>query len=174
MLHLKHFCVTQKLFGIRTFLLVVCHQKVDKWWQFLWIWWSYFLVFSNHDFFVKLVRCLSPEWRLLYCHLVEYTTQRPNIAFEVVWLFAPYFRWGIIRSSCLSDSKWVFQVFSNIEIPNFSNSIVEKDIGRLHISVNDVGFMQFIQSFQTLVSHIPYIDLCYSSFHSNGFLYFAL
>lgn len=72
--HFKHFCMTQKLFSFRSFFLIVCHETIDKPRKLSWVWGTYFLVFSNHDFFVKFIRCLSSEWRLLHGHFIQNTS----------------------------------------------------------------------------------------------------
>ena len=68
----------------------------------------------------------------------------------------------------MGDCERVFEVFSNIEITNLSDSVVEKDVGWFHISVNDVCFVQLEKTFQTVVSDVPYIALWDSGFHSDG------
>lgn len=65
-------------------------------------------------------------------------------------------------------------MFSNIEITNFSNAVVEKYVGWLYVSVNDVRLMELEKPFKTVVSDIPDIDLGNSDFHGGGLLDFAL
>lgn len=166
--------MTENLFGVRSFLLIVGHQCIDKGWKFPWIRRRNLFVFSNHNFLVQLVWSLGSEWWFLHCHFIQDTSQWPYVTFVVVWFFAPNLRRCIVRSSSLSHSERVFEVFSNVKITNFCNSIVEKYIGRLNVSVDDVSLMQFHQTLQTLVSYIPDVVLWNSGLCSNGFLDFAL
>lgn len=68
----------------------------------------------------------------------------------------------------MGDCERVFEVFSNIEISNLSDCVVEKDVGWFDISVNDVRFVQLEKTFQAVVSNIPNIALWDSGFHSGG------
>ncbi len=74
----------------------------------------------------------------------------------------------------MGDGERVFQVFSNIEISNFSDSVVEKDVRWFDVSVNDVSFVQLEKTFQAVVSDVPNIALWDSAFHSDGFFNLTL
>lgn len=141
--HFKHFSMTQKLFGFGSFFLIVNHQSIDKSRKLFWVRSTYFLVFSDHDFFVKFIRCLGSEWRLLHCHFIQNTSQWPNITLIIIRFFTPNLRRSVIRSSCLSNCERIFQMFSDIEISYFSNSIMEKDICWFYVPVDNVWFMKF-------------------------------
>ena len=74
----------------------------------------------------------------------------------------------------MGDGERVFQVFSNIEISNFSDSVVEKDVRWFDVSVNDVSFVQLEKTFQAVVSDVPNIALWDSAFHGDGFFNLTL
>lgn len=65
-------------------------------------------------------------------------------------------------------------MLGHIQIAELSDSVVEKDIGGLDVSMNDVGLMQFVESFQNVVSQSPNIIFRNAGLETEGFLYFIL
>ena len=152
----------------------MCHQFCNEIGQFFGIRVAYFLVLSNHDLFEQFVRSVSSERWSQHCHLIEDTSQRPNIAFVVVRFLIPHLRRGVVRRSSLGDSERIDQMFGDIQITNFGNFAVEEDVGRFDISVDDVSFMKFSQSLENVVCNFPDLLLGNSVFGGEGFFDFML
>lgn len=57
-------------------------------------------------------------------------------------------------------------MFSNIQIPYFSSTTVEENIGGFDISVDNIGLMQFIEALEHIVCDLPYLFLWDSTLDS--------
>lgn len=74
----------------------------------------------------------------------------------------------------MSYGKLVDEVLGHIQVSKLSDSVVEKDIGGLDVSMDDVGLMQFVESFQSVVGHSPNSLFGNAGLESERLLYFIL
>ena len=82
------------------------------------------------------------ERRLEAGHLVEDTTEGPDVAFAVVGLIFPNFGRGIVRCSCLGVKEPLLCNFRNIQVTKLCAAIsVEKHVGGFEIAMKYVHFM---------------------------------
>jgi len=150
------------------------HQFAYKPAQFLTITTPYLLVLSSLYLLEQLLWSLSFEGRSQHCHLVQHTTQRPNIALIVIGFLVPYFWGGVVGRACLCVCELVDEVLGNVEICYFGHSVVEEQIGGLYISMYDAVLVQFLQPLKDVVSNLPDLHLRDFSSGRNGFLYSGL
>jgi hypothetical protein len=61
-------------------------------------------------------------------------------------------------------------MLGDVEVSYFGDFVVEEDVGRFNIPVNDIRLVQFVQSFQNIIGHLPYVFLRNSLFDGQGFL----
>jgi hypothetical protein len=80
-------------------------------------------------------------------HLVEDTTERPNIRLVAVWLILEQFWRHIVWSTnaCVGKIFGAVKNLSNTKITETDLAILQEDVLSLHISVQDLTFMQIEQ-----------------------------
>jgi len=80
-------------------------------------------------------------------HLVEDTAERPNIRLIAVWLIFEQFWRHIVWSSnaCVGKIFGAVENFGNTKITETDLAVLQEDVLRLHISVQDLTFMQIKQ-----------------------------
>jgi hypothetical protein len=91
------------------------------------------------------ILCLK---RYLKCgHFIDDNSQRPNIRFGVIWLLVPDFWTRIVRGARLGIQESLFGNFRHVEVSQFGLTfLVQKYVGRLHVSVQDLEPVQFHES----------------------------
>jgi hypothetical protein len=104
---------------------------------------------------IKSWKIFSSKRRNKSAHLIDDNSQRPNIAFIIVFLPFPYLRTGIVGSTSLGGSKSIISYFRNVQIPYLSRTSHVKYVCTFHISMYDIVFMQPLQPFQKLMCRLP-------------------
>lgn len=155
LLHVHHLGVAQQFFHLGPLLLAVRHQLGNERAKLLTIGTANFLVLTHHDLLEKFVRRVCAERWPEHSHFVEHAAQRPDVAFVVIGLLVPHFRRGVVGCARLGDCELIDQVFGHIQVAHLRNALVEENVGRLDVSVDDVGLMQLGQSLQHVVGHSP-------------------
>lgn len=94
---------------------------------------------APNDSFVKWCHVFCLKRQLQCSHLVSYATERPNIAFKVVWFVAPHFWTGIVRRASLRVIQTVLSCYLRyVQVADFYDVVVrQKDICRLHSAFID-------------------------------------
>ena len=94
------------------------------------------------DLVEEALHVCGSERRLEASHLVEDTTEGPDVAFAVVGLVLPNFGRGIVRCSCLGVEEPFLSHFRNIQVAKLRAAVsVEKNVGGFEIAMKYVHFM---------------------------------
>ncbi len=90
-----------------------------------------------------------------HAKLIQDTSQGPNITTVVVTFIVPDFRTCVIRSSSLSHCELSIHDLRYVQVAQFSNSIHEKDVGWLDVSMDDFVWMEHFQASQLIIGDLP-------------------
>ena len=117
-------------------------------------------VLALDHFLVEALHVICTEGWDQRTHLVQDATQRPNITLGIVRHVAPYLRARVIRRACLRVTEPFLDYFRNVEVSQLSLHIsVEKDIGALHVSMQDFPVVQSLETSHNLYEDVPYLLL---------------
>ena len=125
-------------------------------------------VFAFDNFFVKSLHILSSERRHERAEFIQKTPHRPNVALAVVRLILPHFWWRIVGRSRLRVRQFIFlfDYFRHVKIPELGWHVSEqKDVGALHVSVQDLPHMKSPKPSHDLYKNVPnflLFNICFS------------
>ena len=111
---------------------------------------NYFLIQATH--------VTGFEWWSQCGHLVQNTTERPYVAFEVIWTVLPHLRACIVRCSRLrvEEALLVAHDFGDIEVGKLAlASVTDQNIGTLDVSMHHIEVVQGLQAAETLYEGRP-------------------
>jgi hypothetical protein len=66
------------------------------------------------------------------------------------------------------------EVFGHIEVAHFGDAVMEENVGRFNVAVDDVSLVQFGQSLKHVIGNAPNILFRNSALNGLCLLYFAL
>jgi hypothetical protein len=111
----------------------------------------YFLEEAGH------IAC-SKGW--LECtHLIDDTSERPNVGLGVVGLISPDLRRGIVliliiklatRCACLCVNESALGDFGDIEIAEFEERVLDEDVGAFYVAMEDLPVVENLEPLRHL------------------------
>lgn len=117
--------------------------------------------------FKKSIHVICSERRHELTHFINYTSKRPNVWFQIVWLIFPDLRWCVVGSSSLCVKQAFFGNFGYIKVSELRSTIfVQKYVCWLHISVQYFELMERFQTFNYLNQYLPDVFLFHVHFVS--------
>jgi len=98
---------------------------------------------SGNNFGVEAFHSSGSEWRLFHGHLVEDTSERPNITSMIIRHVLPDFWASIVGGTSLSSEEAPLRNFRDVKISNFNDSFLgNEQISTLNVSVNNFKIMK--------------------------------
>lgn len=90
-------------------------------------------------------------------HLVEDDPDRPDVALGAVVLLLEDLRGhveGAADAGLEELGRVIFHVLGKTEIPNFDNSLIVEDVGRLHVAVDDPILDELLEALEDLLHDV--------------------
>lgn len=84
---------------------------------------------AAHNLFVQSLEVGSSKGWPQATHLVDDTSQGPDITLRTVGRIAPDLRAGVVRGACLRLCHLVLQDFGDIEVAQFGSATRKEDVG---------------------------------------------
>ena len=117
-------------------------------------------VLAPQHSFEESVHVISLERWLQMAHFVSYAAERPYVRFKIVRLVLPNLRAGVVRCARLRIQEALLGNLAHIQVTQFGCRIlVQENVRTLHVSMQNVQFMQTFEASDDLNHCFPDILL---------------
>ena len=114
-------------------------------------------VLASQNFLVETVHISCLEWWHQAAHLVHDASKRPNVWFQAIWFLSPNLGSSVVRCTSLGVEHSFLGYLRDVEVTKLCLPIREQEnIGRLHVTVQDLLRVQHLKSFQNLNENFPH------------------
>jgi len=97
---------------------------------------GYSWVLTLDYFLEQSLHVISSEWWYQAAHLVQHTSQAPNVTFDIIGHVFPDLRTRVVRCPCLGVAETFLCNLADVQISQLCLHILEqKDIGTFHVSM---------------------------------------
>ena len=102
-----------------------------------------FGVRARKDAVVETFHAFCAEWRIERAHLIDNTTEGPNVTLLVIGLLLPDLRTGIVWGSRLGVQHAILRYFTHVQIPHLKCAIrALENVRRLQVPMEYVAVMK--------------------------------